>query len=111
MSVFRWLSRGMVPAARYLNSCPNPCGNTVGKNWNVNGQSDLSYMLDRDLDKHQVMLCPQWHLRSMKDHLPASVLWCFLFSFGVICFQAVQEVFQVSKLKKLTDTERFMEVF
>lgn len=36
MSVFRWLSRGIVPAARYLNSCLNPCDKALGKNWNVN---------------------------------------------------------------------------
>lgn len=46
--------------------------------------------------------CPQWHLRSMKEHLPALVLGRFLFSFGFI--------FQVNILKKLWDTERFMAV-
>lgn len=51
MSVFRWLSRGMVPAARYLNACPNPCGKALGKNWNINDQSDLPQRLGKDLDK------------------------------------------------------------
>lgn len=32
-----------------------------------------------------IKLCPQWHLRSMKEHLPALVLGRFLLSFGFIC--------------------------
>lgn len=56
------------------------------------------------------MVCPQWHLRSMKEYLRALVLVRFLFSFYFICLWAVQAVFQVSKLKKLWDTGRFMAV-
>lgn len=51
MSVFRWLTRGTVPAARYLNSCPKPCGKALGENWNVNDQNNLTQIEGRDLNK------------------------------------------------------------
>lgn len=51
MSVFRWLSGGTAAAARYLNSCPDPCGKALGKNWNKNDQRAPPQSFGKGLDK------------------------------------------------------------
>lgn len=93
MSVFRWLNRGMVPAARYLNSSSKmlwqsfrkelkhtwPKGSTTNVREGFKEIAAVFAMLC------MIMLLPRWHLKTMKEHLPASVLGWFLFSFGFIC--------------------------
>lgn len=51
-----------------------------------------------------MMLFPWWHVRSMKERLPASALGWLLCSFGCICWWAAQTMSQVSALTKLRAT-------
>jgi len=41
-----------------------------------------------------IMVCPQWHLRRTKEHLPASVLGWFLFPLILFAYELRKQFFK-----------------